>query len=61
MAIIITKCAAYDSNARLGLDNSNCILCQITSDAFISIKKNYYFDFDFSDDRLLAGHNRALD
>ena len=36
--IIIKKCAAYDSNACLGLDNSERIVYQITSDAFI--KKN---------------------
>ena len=48
MVIIITQFAAYDSYARLGLDNSACIVCQINSDA------NNNFFFFFSDDRLLV-------
>ena len=56
MVMIITKFAAYDSDGLLGLDKSERIVCRINSDAFI--KKTHFF---FSDDRLLAGHNRALD
>ena len=48
MVIIITKCAAYDSFDRFGLDNSERIVCQISN-------------FVVFDDRLLAGHKRALD
>ena len=44
MVIIITKFAAYDSYARLGLDSEH-IVCQITSDAFM--KKNYVFFYIF--------------
>ena len=35
MVILITNFAAYDSYARLGLDNSERIACQINSDAFV--------------------------
>ena len=43
-----------------GLDNSERIVCQIISDAFIKLK-NIIFIFYFFDDRLLARHNRVLD
>ena len=42
-----------NSFARLGLANSERIVCQITSDAL-----NNFFTFN---DELLAVHNRALD
>ena len=35
VVIIIKKIAAYDTYARLGLDHSERIACQINSDAFI--------------------------
>ena len=41
--IIITNLAAYDSYARLGLDNSERIVCQI--DAFRKTKFLIFFCF----------------
>ena len=52
MVIIKIKYAAYDSYARLGLDSSARIVCQITSDALKKIVFN---------DRLLVVNNRAPD
>ena len=51
--IIITQFAAYNLYALLGLENSERIVSQITSNAF-----NKFF---FPDDRLLAVHSRVLD
>ena len=50
--IIRLYIAAYDSYARLGLADSERIVCQITGDTFMAKK---------FDDRLLAVHNRTLD
>ena len=52
--VLKEECAADDSNARLGLANSEHVVCQITSDAFIN---NLFFLMI----QLLAVHNRALD
>ena len=41
--IIIIKYVAYDLCARLGLANSERIVCQITSDAFKLKKKLFCF------------------
>ena len=40
--MIIQKYAAYDSYARLGLANSERIICRITSEA-LKKKKNCFF------------------
>ena len=50
--LVLVYIAAYDSYARLGLDNSERIVCQITRK---KIKLMFVYD------RLLAVHNRALD
>ena len=44
MVIIITKFEGYDSYARLGLDNSERIVCQTTNDAY----KFFFFFFRWS-------------
>ena len=43
VVIIITKRAVYDPYARLGLDNSERIVCQITSDALQIIIFFFFF------------------
>ena len=52
MVIQFKKIAAYFSYARLGLANSDRIVCQITSDAI----NHFIIILYFFDDQLLAVH-----